>query len=503
MTFTNRNKTLFLIVNTALQLLIAVMVGIGVWPREAAYLGVIVQMLFMWFLDLEHALYALILALPFYLALPLPGNDQFLSLRLIIVFFFGVFLYKRESSGTSFFAWDKKLFWLGLALLISTLLSDAQMLGFKKILFLLNFYLLYIIAANVLKEKAQIAKASWVTFISLLAFVLIGYVQYIAAFFTNIYYFWQYWAVTVSRAYYGSFLSDTLIYSNSWFSFSADRGASLRMFSVLPDSHSFAVLAMFLLPLASALLFFSAKKWQKTILWVSIVLSGLAIVLSGTRGVWVALLAPLIVLAVLYVRRYGRKLVLAMLAPLLIFIACFLATPFIHDLTASLKGQDSANYLSRVGTIYDWEEESNSGRLYIWRETLENSKDNFLFGAGFGNFASTLPADQEVIERRFNLPPKYITAHSLYLDFLAEAGILGLLALLFYFKDILVEHWKYFRSRYLYDNDGFVFLACSIGAYMLALFTYSLVDGTLLNDRVLVYFFLLLSISGNIMRQKN
>lgn len=503
MTFINRNKIMFLGLSTAVQLLIAVMVGIGVWPREIAYVAVIAQMLFIWLFDLEYALCALILALPFYLALPLPGNDQFLSLRLIIIFFFGVFLYKRESQETSFFAWDKKLFWLGLVLLVSTLFSDAPMLGFKKILFFLNFYLLYIIVTNVIKEKTQIVKASWITFISLLTFVLIGYVQYITVFFINIYYFWQYWAVTVSRAYYGSFLSDTLIYSNSWFSFSADRGTSLRMFSVLPDSHSFAVLAMFLLPLASALLFFSPKRWHRVMLWVSIIFSALAIVLSGTRGVWVALLAPLVVLGVLYARRYGRKLILPMLVPLLIFIACFLATPLIYQATSNLKGQDSGNYLSRVGSIYDLEEESNNGRLYIWKKTLENSKDNILFGVGFGNFASTLSSDREVIEKRFNLPPKYVTAHSLYLDFLAEAGILGLLALLFYFKDILFEHWKYFRSHYLYENDGFVFLVCSIGVYMLALFTHLLVDGTLLNDRVLVYFFLFLSISGNIMRQKN
>ncbi|MBU6447834.1 hypothetical protein KGQ24_03270, partial [Patescibacteria group bacterium] len=94
----------------------------------------------------------------------------------------------------------------------------------------------------------------------------------------------------------------------------------------------------------------------------------------------------------------------------------------------------------------------------------------------------------------------YITAHSLYLDVLAEAGILGLAGILAYFFKILAELWEFFKKHYLFSNDPYVFFAFNAGLYMLWLFAYSLVDGTLINDRVLMFFFIALALSARIIK---
>src|SRR5205823_5141623 len=129
--------------------------------------------------------------------------------------------------------------------------------------------------------------------------VLLGYVQFAGTFLTTTYYFWQYWATMISRVYYGQTLSDTLVYSNSWFTFPKGAPPALRMFSILPDSHAFAVIAMFAIPYAAALLFLARSKWQKILLWIFVALAAAAITFSGTRGVWAGILAPLVLLIIL------------------------------------------------------------------------------------------------------------------------------------------------------------------------------------------------------------
>ncbi|GAC1572313.1 MAG: hypothetical protein NVS3B9_1690 [Candidatus Doudnabacteria bacterium] len=154
--------------------------------------------------------------------------------------------------------------------------------------------------------------------------------------------------------------------------------------------------------------------------------------------------------------------------------------------------------MQRVETIYNLNESSNVGRIQIWKDTLKVVAKNPLLGVGYGNFQLSVTDKQS---KALNLPKQYITAHSQYFDILAEAGIVGLLFFLLYMRKILELFWKFFKDHYLYAQEGYVFFAASIGFYILWLLAYSVFDGTIMNDRVLMVFFISLAISGNIMRE--
>jgi len=502
----------FLIVLTIYQLFSTALIAIGVWPAQVVYINLAVQLGAILFFDLEYALYSVILSIPFYLAVPNPKFDSLSAWRftflalLIVLWYKQVFKAKQKLRWMS---WDPHLIFLTAIIILSIIFEPFKTVGAKKLLFVANAYFLYVAALNIIRSKQKVLRVIKTGFVSTAMIVLLGYVQLASTFATSIYYFWQYWATFISKAYYGKTLADSLTYSNSWFSFYKNSPPSLRMFSILPDSHAFAVIAMFSIPFAAGLLYSTKKTWQKILLWAYIVFADLAIIFSGTRGVWVGILAPLVILTYLYIKHWGRKLIAPMFLPILIFFALFAISPLIQKAVATIRnGATAGNFIQRAQSVYDLGDTSNAGRIAIWKSTLKYALVHPLLGAGFGDFIVTLPISNAVPKdyqqlanqknQTYNLPNQYITAHNLYLDFLAETGLLGLTAFLLYLGGIAKKFWIFFKNHYLYSDDGLIFFAVNAAIYLAWLFAYSLFDGTLINDRVLMYFFLMLAISGSI-----
>ncbi|MDB4940083.1 MAG: hypothetical protein JWO40_508 [Candidatus Doudnabacteria bacterium] len=478
------------------------LIAIGVWPKEIIYLNLGLQLAAVCFFNLENAIYSVVLSTPFYLVIPNSKFDSFSAWRIVFPVLFLVFLFKDKNyfqnglqKKIEFFKWDKYLKYLFYILLLSIALADNKIPGLKKIAFGANIYLLYVVIFNVVKTKEQILSLIKTSFVATGAIVLFGFAQLFSSAFGNIYYFWQYWATFPARFYYGTTFADTALYSNSWFT--ATKGAwSLRMFSILPDSHAFAVIAMFSIPFASMLLFFAKSNWQKALYWIYIALAMLAISFSGTRGVWVGILAPVFILGYLYAKHFGREIIKPIAKPFLIFFIVLALSPFIQNAINHL-GKGNADFLQRAETIYDLNESSNAGRIKIWKDTLKLSLAHPLLGVGYGNFQLSV-SDQQ--SKALNLPKQYITAHSQYFDILAEAGLVGLIFFLLYLENIGKIFWQFFKSHYLFFEDGFVFFVICFAAYFIWLFAYSLFDGTIMNDRVLMFFFIDLAIAGNIIK---
>ena len=497
------------------QLFFTFAVVIGIIPQNYIYANLLLQIAALFLFDLEYALYSLILSVPFYLVIPNSKFDTLSAWRLTFAAAFAIFLWKKKAWPNKFWAkkynwnfsiWDKYLYFLGLWILVSIFFEPFKTIGIKKLIFVLNAYLIYVLVRNIVSSKEQVIRSIAVTFSSIASIVLIGYVQYAATLKTNIYYFWQYWADVIAKPYYGSALSQSLTYSNSWFSFYKNAPPSLRMFSILPDSHAFALIAIFSIPLASALLFIAKNKLSRILLWVYIALAAIAIDLSGTRGAWLSLLPTLLLLIWLYYRHFGRKLLAKMFLPLVFFLVFLALSPFTQKLLNAIShGYNSGNFITRAASIYDLQESSNQGRLEIWSAALKYSVLHPLVGTGFGNFlvmidpnAKSYDAAANALFTKLNLPQRYITAHSLYLDFLVETGTVGFILFLMYFYKIFCGVWQFFKEKYLYHDSALVFFTANFGLYLVWLMFYSFFDGTLLNDRVLIYFFLELAITSNI-----
>jgi O-antigen ligase len=517
----NLSNNFYLTIHTIFQGFTALAIGIGIIPHELVFVALALQLLAVLLFDLEHAFYSVLLSIPFFLILPNPYFESFSAWRVVFAFLFVVYIFKAgllslkgiDLKKVRFAPWDKWLAAFAVVILLSVLVAEFKGVAVKKFLFLVNIYLLYIVGLNVIREKKQLLKSMWISFVSLALIVSIGFLQLFVSLKSTVYYLWQYWTVLPARFYYGSTFADTSAYSNSWVAFDSQNNFSLRMFSVLPDSHSFAVTSMFLISLSLTLAIFSKIKWQKNLAWVFVALSSWGVVFSGTRGMWLGAMTALAVITAFYLHFYANKKSFKFMSiPVLLIILFIAISPLTQrGINYIQKGMDSSSsFFDRAGSIYDLKEQSNYGRIAIWQNSLKEVVKRPILGTGLGNFVVTL---RDVVltnsgsyeelanerEEKFNLPGKYITAHSLYLDFLVELGVLGFLAFATYLVSMVKVFWAFLQTkREIFEPLSFY--AICFGVYLVWLFSYSLFDGTLLNDRVLMYFFVGLLISHNIIK---
>ncbi|MCK5085442.1 O-antigen ligase family protein, partial [Candidatus Parcubacteria bacterium] len=342
--------------------------------------------------------------------------------------------------------------------------------------------------------------------------VFIGYFQFVLTFFITLSQFWYFWTDNVIKAFYGQNLSHLLSYSNTWFSYYKSLPPTLRMFSVLPDSHSFAMIIIISTPvILSSLFFYMGKK--KKYMSIALIFFLLAIFFSGSRGAWVgsifALAAGLFLFLFSSIRTKNNsrseKIRLAILefvkllkskvgfnfniennskyyskliafSVLLFFVLMPVSSLILKQnqetqimrSNISLSEEDKSNFsmFERAFSITDFSETSNKGRLQIWQETLVSINEKPFFGVGIGNFNYVLGENSAALK-------KGSSAHSIYFDIAAEIGIFGLIIFLFLIMEILkMAYTLYFKMEKKYLK----IFAGSFFVYFTWICAYSLFD---------------------------
>jgi O-antigen ligase len=521
------------------QLISTGLMATGVWPEWVSWVNFGLLSLYILFSDSFDGLLVTLVSLPFMVVLPNQYIEGLPAWRLVLVWlgmvwFAKKFIIKKDYKLQSIFTWDKYGLFFLLLLLASLVVTKFPVHGLKQIIFLANAGVIYFLIQQIVTTKEQLITLVKYFIGSLAVIVAIGYIQFIATLFSSQYYFWQYWAVFVSKLYYGLDLANVLIYSNSWFSYTGG-GQSLRMFSIMPDSHSFGVVAMFLLiftaitpPILSSSLslraegLLSKEEGSATtssplilrgVRGVIVTLSALALILSGTRGIWVAMLVPLVISLFIYWYGYLKEYLKPIIFSMVCVIILFAISPLIEKSISYIRNiNQGGSVIDRISSIYDLSESSNVGRLQIWKESLLYAIHHPL-GTGYGNFIVSLYdhvpenatleslANQKNI--RYNLPQKFITAHSLYLHLLVELGVLGLSLFIIFWAKFFWEIIKYLKPENQLVNKSFNHLIIASAISILWLLSYGLFDVTLFNDKILIYTFTVLAIAGVSLKVKD
>jgi len=489
----------------------ASILGIAIldWPNSLVWLNLGLLMAFVVLAPVYESLLLLVLSIPFYVVLP---NRQFDTLSMWRPLFLALFIVwlirdkKLKYAEIKFLPWDK---YLGIFLLVGaavTLVFGKFVdQGFRQVLFWVNIYFFYLVLINTLKSKAQIFEFIRYALWSLTIIVTLGFTQLIGTFLTNFDTFWVYWASNITKLYYGQNFASVALYSNSWFSFIGDR--SLRMFSIMPDSQSFAYICIFGMCMGTALthnVFMYVKKW----LWSGIRFAGLGVLLSGTRAVWVGMLVPLAAVLWAHFADFQKHLAKKFIIPFVIILALFAVSPLINQGLGILRvGVFKEHFFSRAKSIYDLADVSNAGRLKIWKESFIFSLQNPL-GVGFGNFIVSLDNSDNLsydqlageINERYNLPQRYISAHNLYLQILVETGIVGFLAFAAFWVFAIKYFW-HFLKHYKNAEDFLVYFVAQALLMVLWVLGAAFFDITLFNDKVLMFFLINLGLAGLIVNR--
>lgn len=179
------------------------------------------------------------------------------------------------------------------------------------------------------------------------------------------------------------------------------------------NRHNFAAYMEMTVALPLAMVLTGALKRDLRLLYMTAIsLMAIALVLSGSRGGLVALLAELIVILMLTTRLHSKqKLVLRLALGGALVAAVVLGTIFVG-------GESSFTRIAETASSKD----ITTDRTHIWKVTVDVIRHSMPFGSGLGAFGvAYTPFDDlggfERVEQ----------AHNDYLQTLSDAGIIGLL----------------------------------------------------------------------------
>ncbi|MFH0852168.1 MAG: O-antigen ligase family protein [bacterium] len=485
----------------AVEVIIVILASLGIIPREAVLALTGLMIFYMIFSPVEDSLYLVVASIPLFVALPISGNfDSMANWRILITVLFLCLFFKRGI--LSVLLKDEKGRWqlkekygcylaeylilpfLGIAAL-SIFVADYKILGVKKLLFLINIFLLFLIIRNLAGRKEVFLNILKAAATGASVVVLGGAVQFIAILFLPLYNFWQFWANSVIGVFYGQGLAKLLSISNTWFAYYVNRPPTLRIFSLFPDSHSSAMFLILATPVFLALaVFFEKERGKKIFFWVMVGLSLFFVIMSGSRGAWLSFIPVFIVALYIFIKKTDRQLNRKIIVTAAIFGILFFASsfyPFVFYKVQSWLGYGSSydvSFFERAKSISDLDEISNKSRLQIWRASISSLAQHPMLGVGLGNYITVLNEDVSAVK-------KGASAHNLYLDFAAEIGILGVLILLAIFVEILRTCWLVFGQA---EEPYFKIFGLAFGLYFLWALVYSLFDVVLLNDKVFLFF---------------
>lgn len=206
---------------------------------------------------------------------------------------------------------------------------------------------------------------------------------------------------------------------------------------------------------------------QRAVLYRSLLVLGiLALFFTQTRGAWLP--AAVVVLGVLFYYVRQKKKLFAALGGIAAVLAVimFLSPQMMHRVTS-------------VGAVHT--DQAQSERFLMWQSALAMAKDHPFLGVGMGNYA-------EQYQQHYISPqakePQQRHAHSNYMQFLAEDGILGLSVYCAVFGYFLFWSWRRRRSAF----------AMMMFAATLSLMLYSITDYTFAGYAGMRFYWLLLGI---------
>ncbi|MEM1242268.1 MAG: IctB family putative bicarbonate transporter [Cyanobacteria bacterium P01_H01_bin.26] len=232
----------------------------------------------------------------------------------------------------------------------------------------------------------------------------------------------------------------------TWVDPTSNLSGATRVYSYLRNPNLLAAYLMPAVALSVSAVFVWPRWLPKVLAVVAFFLNVACLVLSYSRGGWIGLLGLFFMLAVLLVywwselfppfwRRWALPALLGLMAGLVVFAVLFVGP-----------------VRERVMTMFAGREDSsNNFRINVWEGVLDMIRARPITGIGPGNeaFNKIYPFYQR---------PNYtaLSAYSVFLETLVEAGVIGFTAFLWLLGTAFYQGWRQLRHlRMSMDVQGY------------------------------------------------
>lgn len=253
-------------------------------------------------------------------------------------------------------------------------------------------------------------------------------------------------------------------------------------FGSFVNRHNFAAYMEMTLGLPLGLMFAGAVGRDKRLIFVTAIgLMGIALLLSGSRGGFVSLIAEIFFLIILTTKtknkiQFAVKIALSILLLALIIVGAIL-----------IGGESSLTRFAETAASSDF----STNRTHIWNVTLSVIKNTLPFGAGFGAYGNAYTAYDSL-----NGLERVEQAHNDYLQVLADAGIVGLLLGAYFLYQLFKTGFRSAKTSNKFRRG----IAIGALAGCFAILVHSLFDFVLHTTAIATLFVTLVSlvvVSGN------
>ena len=231
-----------------------------------------------------------------------------------------------------------------------------------------------------------------------------------------------------------------------------------RIYATFSNANSLGVFCFVTSPLILSMGISTPKRNWKMLYYTSFLLLLLALFLTGSRASWIACLVSITTVSILL---KGKKVLINLSLFATIFIAIILILPPLRSNLVEI-------------TRFSF---GLTGRPLLWASGFNLIKDHLFWGVGLDAVGETLYQYSviKIPSLQYWLHGFFVVGnlHSLYLQVVAEMGILGLFIVLFFFKNTFTEMKELLKKS---GDSLFKALSATGVALILGTFVHSLFE---------------------------
>ncbi len=485
----------------------------GILPRSLVLYETIALLTYTLLAPLEDGVIFFVRCIPLFIAIPLTASfDNFNQWRILSIILFAKWLVSPALrmyivfEAARFFLMGRSalkrykpsltLIALGALALLSVLVAPDKGIALKRIIYFCNASLIGIVVWQLTQQREFAQRVIKNVAIPTIIVAVVGAIQVASTYFIDIYQFMRIWGEGIQLNQFGTQWSYIATHvGNTWFAYYGDQ-LSLRVFSLFPDSHSFPIFLLLGVPALFAISLLkplsdasSLKKLFRTrgslnVLWIPLVF--LLIILTGTRGMWLAGAGAIVwsVLILLFLKykkeapatRNAFAYVSSFLALFVLLFA--VAYPILSSPQFLVSKPDALLLQHRLRSVLDFGETSNAARIAIWKSSATSIAHHPLLGIGIGNFPVVL--GQDILLSRAGS-----SAHNIYIHLASEMGLAAFLVSL-YLLWLIVQalYLNYVHSQTPFDRAWTAALLITLPW----IFAYLMTDVALFDERALLLF---------------